>query len=121
MSKFEMLECGVKYDIKVNKIFEERLKKFFTEGNTYTVETSVRDHNEHFDWTTRFICHNCDIRGFCQIDEFQADIEIVKFYGYYQIWFADNSLKFNTYGEAAEYCDSNGISVDYIYRTAINE
>lgn len=121
MGKFEMLECGVKYDIKINKIFNERLKKFFTEGNTYTVETSVKTHNEKYEWTTRFICYNCDIEGFCQIDEFQANIEIVKFYDYYQIQMFGDNQKFDTYGEAEEYCQNNGIAIGYIRRFAIVE
>lgn len=104
MTKFENLMLDVEYEIKVNKIHNARLNGYFTEGNTYKMKTSIYERNYDLgETTTRFICHACDKAGFCQIDEFEADLEIVKTYGYFFIWHEGKEIRFETYEQALDF------------------
>lgn len=79
--KFESLSLGETYKVKVVAFKEnakDYLRKAFEVGKTYTMETSKYDHNDEWEWTTYFICYECEHHGFVQISEIEAVLEIVE-------------------------------------------
>ena len=79
--KFDNLSLGETYKIKI-VAFKENAKDYlhraFEVGKTYTMTTSRYDHDSDWNWTTYFICYECEHQGFTQISEIEAVLEIVE-------------------------------------------
>jgi len=77
--KFENLDLGNYYLIKIVKLHTDKdyLLKAFEEGQTYQAKTSTYTHDKNYNWTVNFMCFHKN-GGFTQVNEFDADIEIVK-------------------------------------------
>ena len=78
-TKFENLELDRRYLVRVVKLNtdKEYLHRRFTEGETYEMTTIFYEHDEDYNWTVVFAYYD-GRGGYCQITEFDADLELVK-------------------------------------------